>query len=432
MSVALWITLITTGLSALTLALVFGRAGYTMWRGALLGGVAGLVGPQITMVPLQYCAFDPEHAYGFTIHVFDTPYSLNAAALLAVVFIILGTWALLLLFNQFHGIYATTGRLLPPMESSPRFFKGWKWFPWLLLFPTLLAIFLFTYLPAFQTLGLATQLVRLGLPRTVPVCLDNFAQLVGGPRENAEYFLFSNGQIIGYEDAPYLEVFGVSVFYAVTVVIMANIISLAIAYAAYRKFRGANIYRVLLVWPYALSSVVTGIIFLIILSPRVGLLSQMMTAVGLPEVQFLSNPAIAPWTVALASTWNILGFNILFYIAGLQNVPSDLVEAAAVDGANASQRFRFVVIPMLSPIIFFLIFSNLTYTFFDLFGLIDKLTQGGPNNATSNLIYDVYTLGIVNKDLGKAAAQSLVLMFAVALLTLMQFRVLGRRVNYGV
>ncbi len=92
------------------------------------------------------------------------------------------------------------------------------------------------------------------------------------------------------------------------------------------------------------------------------------------SVPWLNSPVFAPWAVIIASVWKSMGFNILFYIAGLQNVPGDLVEAAAIDGANAWRRFWSVVFPMLSPITFFLVITNMTYAFFETFGTIDTLT----------------------------------------------------------
>ncbi len=429
---AILITLMTTTLGAILLRHLFNNSGRSANLGLALGAAAGFIGPQLAMAPLRYCAFDPEHAYRFSLFIAGQETRLNAAILVGLVFVIIATWAVLLLVHVVHEQFHRTGYILPPQRRSPRFFKGWDWLPWVLLAPTIISIVLFVYYPALQTFSLSTRLARLGIPRTVLVCVDNFAQLIAGQRENAQYYLFSEGYLIGFNKSPYIPLLAISFFYAAGIVILANVLAMAIANIAYRKFTGSNIYRTLLVWPYALSSVVTGAIFLAILSPRVGLINNMLHSVGLPEIPWLQSETVAPWTIVFAATWNILGFNILFYIAGFQNVPKDLLEAAAVDGANAWQRFRNITIPMLSPIIFFLVFSNLTYAFFDLFGVIDKITQGGPGNSTSNLIYEIFTLGIQNKDLGKAAAQSLVLMFIVGGLAIVQFRVMGRRVNYGV
>lgn len=135
--------------------------------------------------------------------------------------------------------------------------------------------------------------------------------------------------------------------------------------------------------------------------------------------------------VVLASVWKSLGFNILFYIAGLQNVPNDLREAAAIDGANTFQRFWLITVPLLSPITFFLVITNVTYAFFDLFGTIDTMTAGGPVGATTTLIYRIYQQGFTEGRVSYAAAQSVILFLLVIGITYLQFRTTARRVTYG-
>ena len=123
-----------------------------------------------------------------------------------------------------------------------------------------------------------------------------------------------------------------------------------------------------------------------------------------------------------------MGYNILFYIAGLQNVPKDLLEAAAIDGANVFQRFYNIVIPQLAPITFFLIVTNSTYAFFETYATIDYLTPGGgPLQSTTTMMYNVVQLGVGNNDLGKAAARSIILFLMVIGFTIVQFRSGGQR-----
>ncbi|TVQ25864.1 MAG: sugar ABC transporter permease [Leptolyngbya sp. DLM2.Bin15] len=210
-------------------------------------------------------------------------------------------------------------------------------------------------------------------------------------------------------------------------------ISLGLAILAYQPIQGASIYRTLLIWSYAISPAVAGVIFAIMFNPVVGVVNHILVTVfhgsALP---WFTDPFLARFVLILASIWKQLGYNILFYIAGLQTVPQDLLEAATLDGANRWQRFLTVVLPALSPITFFLIITNLTYTFFDVYGTIDYLTKGGPSGATSVAIYEIIRVGIrSDRDLGRAAAQSIILFLMVIGVTLVQFRTSGRRVNYG-
>jgi sn-glycerol 3-phosphate transport system permease protein len=220
-------------------------------------------------------------------------------------------------------------------------------------------------------------------------------------------------------------------FISLAIVIIGLVLSLGIAYMAYQPIRGGSIYRTLLIWPYAISPPVAGIIFWLLFNPNAGIINHVIVSLGGERLPWLQSASLAPWTIIIASVWKSMGFNILFYIAGLQNVSNDLVEAAAIDGANAWKRFTNIIIPSLSPITFFLIITNITYAFFDIFGTVDYMTRGGPAGATSVMIYEIYKVGIQNVDLGKAAAQSVVLFGLVIGITYLQFRTSGQRVTYG-
>jgi len=134
--------------------------------------------------------------------------------------------------------------------------------------------------------------------------------------------------------------------------------------------------------------------------------------------------------VILAAAWKQVSYNFIFFLAGLQSIPTSVLEAAAIDGARPMRRFWTVIFPLLSPTAFFLLVVNLVYAFFDTFGVIHALTQGGPGNATETLIYKVYVDGVQNLNLGSSAAQSVVLMVIVIALTAIQFRFIERRVHY--
>ncbi|MDY3115018.1 MAG: ABC transporter permease subunit, partial [Sutterella sp.] len=128
--------------------------------------------------------------------------------------------------------------------------------------------------------------------------------------------------------------------------------------------------------------------------------------------------------------WKQVSYNFIFFLAGLQAIPRSLLEAAAMDGAGPFRRFWSVVFPLLSPTTFFLLVMNVVYAFFDTFAIIDATTQGGPGQETTVLVYKVFVDGFRNMDFGGSAAQSVVLMVMVIVLTVFQFRFIERRVNY--
>ena len=134
--------------------------------------------------------------------------------------------------------------------------------------------------------------------------------------------------------------------------------------------------------------------------------------------------------IVVASVWKQISYNFLFFVAGLQSIPASLREAAAIDGAGPVKRFWTITLPLLSPTTFFLVVVNVVYTLFDTFAVIHATTSGGPAQATNTLVYKVFDDGFIGLNLGSSAAQSVVLMCLVMLLTFVQFRYVERRVNY--
>jgi sn-glycerol 3-phosphate transport system permease protein len=173
------------------------------------------------------------------------------------------------------------------------------------------------------------------------------------------------------------------------------------------------------------------VIFLFMFNPVVGVINYVWNAVFHTRPLWLGDPILTPMLVVIASIWKNLGYNVIFYLAGLQNISTDLLEAASIDGANAWVRFRRIIVPLLSPFTFFLLITNLTYSFFDIFGTIDILAGPGPANSTTVLIYNLYRDLQVNHNTGMAATQSVMLFLLVAGLTILQFRTSERRVSYN-
>ncbi len=285
--------------------------------------------------------------------------------------------------------------------------------PFAFLVPTLVVLIAFLYWPMYNVIRLSLKRSLLGLNARF-VCTDNYISLVTGI-ESGRY------------QQSFIMTFGITL----AIVVIGMGLSLFIANLANQKIRGAGVYRTLLIWPYALSPVVTGIIFTSMFNPQVGLVNFGLFELFGIRPQWFSDSSLAPWVVIAAGIWNNMGFNILFYIAGLQNVPGDLLEAASIDGANSIQRFFRVKFPLLSPYTFFLLITNVTYGFYGIFGAVDTLTQGGPRGKTEVLIYKLFTDAFEFQKTGSASAQSLILFLLVAGFTIIQFRYVDRRVTYG-
>lgn len=230
-------------------------------------------------------------------------------------------------------------------------------------------------------------------------------------------------------DPAYLEAIRVSFLFAALVTFLAMGLGLAFAAAADAVGRASGLYQLLLVWPYAVAPAVAGILWMFMFDPSVGVVARGLRAAGVPWNHFLDGgQAFA--MVVLAAAWKQVSYNFLFFYAGLRAIPAGAMEAAALDGAGPWQRFRYIVLPLIAPTSFFLLVVNLTYAFFDAFGIIHATTGGGPGRATTILVYKVFRDGFEGLDIGGSSAQSVILLGIVIALTALQFRHIERKVAY--
>jgi sn-glycerol 3-phosphate transport system permease protein len=284
-------------------------------------------------------------------------------------------------------------------------FAGWK-LPLLLVAPQLALTFVFFYWPALTAAWESlTRTDAFGVS-VVFVGLANFTDLFADP-------LYRDSILRTVEFCA-----------AVTAVSLG--LGMVLALAADRELRGRDLYRVLMIWPYAVAPAVSAVLWILLLNPQVGYIGRFLVSHGI-KWDYALDGGQAMLMVILASAWKQVSYNFIFVLAGLQSIPKAVIEAARMDGARGWYRFRTVVLPLLSPTLFFLIVVDLVYAAFDTFGTIEAMTQGGPGKATETLVIKVYQDGVVNLDLGSSSAQSVVLMLGVVALTAMQFRFLGRR-----
>jgi sn-glycerol 3-phosphate transport system permease protein len=288
------------------------------------------------------------------------------------------------------------------------FFRS-KWLPWVLIAPQVAVISLFFFWPAAQALLQSVQQSDAFGTSVDWVGLDNFRNLLN--------------------DETYLASFYTTAIFSTLVAVAGISTSLLLAVFADRIVRGALVFKTLLIWPYAVAPAVAGVLWLFMFAPSVGVVSYWLRAVGV-DWNHLLNGTHAMTLVVMAAVWKQISYNFLFFLAGLQSIPKSLIEAAAIDGARPWRRFWTIVFPLLSPTTFFLLVINIVYAFFDTFAIIDAATQGGPGKETAILVYKVYFDGFKAMDLGGSAAQSVVLMVIVVLLTVVQFRFVEKKVNY--
>ena len=293
------------------------------------------------------------------------------------------------------------------VEKRVRFRSGWL--PWALVAPQLLIVLVFFFWPAAQGLYFSVLQQDAFGTSVQFVGLENFRAL--------------------FRDDTYLASFRVTAVFSVLVAALGLVLSLLLAIMADRVIRGAGWYKTLLIWPYAVAPAVAGVLWLFMFAPSIGVVSYTLNAIGIPWNHLL-NGTDALILVVAAAVWKQISYNFLFFLAGLQSIPKSLIEAAAIDGAGPWRRFWTVQFPLLSPTTFFLLVINIVYAFFDTFAIIDAATQGGPGKDTAILVYKLYFDGFKAMDLGGSAAQSVVLMVIVIVLTVVQFHYVERKVNY--
>jgi len=283
------------------------------------------------------------------------------------------------------------------------------WLPYLLVAPQIAITVVFFFWPAVQAVWYSFLLQDAFGLKTQFVGLQNFATL--------------------FHDPHYLQSFKVTAVFSVLVAGSGIVISLVLAAMADHVIRGALAYKTLLIWPYAVAPAIAGVLWAFMFAPSIGIVTYALKKVGI-DWNWVVNGDQAMLLVVIAAVWNQISYNFLFFLAGLQSIPKSLIEAAAIDGAGPTRRFWSIVLPLLSPTTFFLLVINIVFAFFATFGVIDATTQGGPAGATQILVYKVFYDGVKAGDLGGSSAQSVVLMFIVITLTVIQFRFIERRVQY--
>jgi multiple sugar transport system permease protein/sn-glycerol 3-phosphate transport system permease protein len=273
--------------------------------------------------------------------------------------------------------------------------------------------------------SLAGFLLFLVIPIIGVFALSLFSwDLVGTP----QFIGLANYRRLAGDGAAWTAV-GNTVYYVALNIPAQTVLALALAIALNRKMRGAKTFRVLFVLPWMAMPVALGIIWTWAFDPRHGSVNHLLSLVGIVGPNWLTSTTWAMPVIASVNIWQYTGYTMLFLLAGLQAIPEQIYEAAAVDGVNAVQRFFKITLPLLRPSMFFVLITNVIGSF-QLFDTVFVMTQGGPGTSTTTLNYYIYQQAFQLFHAGYAATLAIVLFMMILLVTAGQFLYFRKRTVY--
>jgi len=272
-----------------------------------------------------------------------------------------------------------------------------------------------------------------------------FAVFMFWPLGRSVYLSFQGSDIFGrpsgfvgtanferlFTDSGFHQVLAVTAGFTVLTVLPSIALALVLALLLNQRIRAVRFFRTGFALPFAFSVATASVVFAVLYNPAVGVLNGMIVRLGGDRIGWLTDPAIALLSVSLATVWMQLGYNLLVLSAGLGAVSEDVVEAARLDGAHGWRLQRSMIIPLITPQLFFLVVTGTIHSL-QSFGQIHILTRGGPSSSTTTLVYSIYDQAFANNNsnFGYASAQAIVLLLVVLAVTAVQFGVLERKVFY--
>ncbi|WP_102222618.1 carbohydrate ABC transporter permease [Acidimangrovimonas sediminis] len=286
--------------------------------------------------------------------------------------------------------------------------KDWIW-GWLLIAPALVFIFLFTHYPAVMTIGESFWSTPRGGRPSRFVGLHNYERLI--------------------HDPTFWQVLGNNVLYAVVTIPASIVLAMVMAVLVNRPFRGRALARMAFFTPTILPLIAVANIWVFFYLPGFGLIDQILGLFGIGQTNLLGSTATALPAVMVVSVWKEAGFFMIFYLAALQAIPPQLVEAARIEGAGRWTIFRRITFPLLMPTTLF-VSINAVINAFRLVDHIFILTGGGPDNASSLLLFYIYETSFRYWDTAYGATLTVVLLALLCLLAIGQFFLFDRKVHY--
>jgi multiple sugar transport system permease protein/sn-glycerol 3-phosphate transport system permease protein len=278
-----------------------------------------------------------------------------------------------------------------------------------LLLPSLIFLAAFTYWPILRSVWFSLHDVLLGDPNTYWVGADNYLRLL--------------------DDRLFWKVLSNTAFYTLTTIPLSIAAALMMAIALNSKLHGMAIYRSAFFYPVMIPSVAAGMVWVFLYAPGYGPINGILTSIGFPRLDWLYDSKWALPAIVFMSVWKYSGYFMLIILAALKLVPSDLYEAARLDGVNAWHRLLHITIPLISPTLYFVIIIGTLHSY-QIFDYVYVMTQGGPADSTNVLTYYIYQNGFQYQDIGYASAlANALLIFVMGLIGLVAVT-LGRKVHY--
>jgi multiple sugar transport system permease protein len=276
--------------------------------------------------------------------------------------------------------------------------------PYLYLSPVLIGLSVFTIGPILSSFFLSFTNYELGLK----------AEWIGG----ANYAKLADSEV-------FLQSVKNTLVYVILYVPLAVIFSFALAMLVNGKLRGRAFFRTVFFLPVVTSMVAAALIWGWLYHPDVGLLNYVLSTLGIVGPRWLEDPDTALSALVIVGVWKNAGYNMLIFLAGLSGISNEVIEAAKLEGASVWKRIRYVLVPMLMPVIFFVTVIT-TISAFQIFEQTYVLTKGGPANSTLTLSYYIWQMAFQFFDMGQASAMAYVLFAILAILTAVQFQVRKR------
>lgn len=277
---------------------------------------------------------------------------------------------------------------------------------------------------------LAPALILLGVFVFYPLVSAVFTSLTDWNGISRDFDFIGPGNYLRlFADADVLRAAGATLLYTALTLPPSLVLAFGTALLVARPSRSSTVLRVAVAVPFVVSIAVVSTVWMWILEPNFGLLNYLASVLGLPEQNWLAEPAWAMFAVAIPSVWRQFGYFMLILLAGIQSIDPAVQEAAVLDGASSAQRAWHVTLPLLGPQLFFCLVLGVIDSF-QVFAQVDIMTSGGPQNATSVIVYELYRQSFEYFHTGYASAIAIVLMLVIGIVTFIQQRWLGSKVFY--